>query len=1282
MIQENLKAIKGPNASNYKVLDHIDHVLTRTGMYIGLVSRDKKTDWTYSFADKKMHKIKTDISSGAERIFLEGITNSSDNALITREDGEDPGEIVVKMNNLEISIKNGGFPIPIELSSRGTEYVPEFILGTLMTSSNYEDKDSINEKDNKNKKAIERRGAGMNGIGAKAMNIFSKYFKVIIHDHYRKKKYSQVWTDNMRNKEEPVITNYYDKKSSVEIIYQLDFERFGYQPVEKVGNPILGEDCSGGYPAEVFEMFARHCAGISWTSKVPVKFNDVVFDCKNIKEFSKLYFGEAVKNSFIYYKWADGTEVKLNKKFYFDAINKNATPLVELLILDSPDSGEQLSYINSMITRDGGTHMEAIWSKVGKNIIKNINEKLNSRNKEQKNARITINDIKPHLIIIASFIKVPLPDFDSQSKTKLTKPDKSFFNKSLDIMKESYNIIDNWTLYARLLATFEAKTDALLKNTDGKLCKNLGFNAKVLDANFAGDKNLEKRMSTTLYLCEGDSASTYLDSKISYIDRGRDIYGYIPLRGKSLNILNAKIKQISENKEIILIKKYLGLTEDMDYSIDSNYHTLRYGKISILADSDDDGCHIIGLLILYFYCRFPSLLKRGDFLFYEKTPLLRAMKGKTLLKFYTSSNFELWKNENDIRGWKINFYKGLASSEDSDILDDCEDPKIIKLIFDETSKNSLLLAFHKKQSNQRKNWIAERKIDYTDFNIIKEQNITDFVDHHLINFAIANLERCIPKLMDGLKVSQRKILYSVFEYWKVSKDKKNYDKYKVAQLQGKVAEITKYQHGEQNLESNIINMARNYCGTNNISLLKSIGQFGSRLNSDKKTSGRYIHTAPQSILAFLFRDEDECLLNYIYDEGDKIEPVSYLPIIPTILVNGCLGIATGHNTFVPNHNPTQIIDWCIQRLKDVPADQITEVNPWYFGYKGTIKLIDRRNKKKKNGKIKITIIKKEGDEIKTTTKEVNDVYNDDIINFNTERTERTESEEDDISESELIKGDEILNDILNSIAPPEDRPLLTMISYGDYYVDNGKIIITELPIGVWSKNYEDELDKLITAKKIKNKSSNCTKENVYIEIEGFQGPINHKTLKLSRAYGMSNMVLLDMDSKPVKYDTQYEILENFYDQRLPYYYQRKEKLLQKLKEDVSYASAKSRFIRAKLEKKIKIDNKNELEIRSNIINEGIEEKYIDNLLQIQIGSFSIEKIQKMEKEISKTNLKLEETINTTPEQMWMSDLEELKQEYIKYYDRELKNLQNKKPVENQVNIPKRNPKTRKRKTNK
>ena len=213
----------------------------------------------------------------------------------------------------------------------------------------------------------------------------------------------------------------------------------------------------------------------------------------------------------------------------------------------------------------------------------------------------------------------------------------------------------------------------------------------------------------------------------------------------------------------------------------------------------------------------------------------------------------------------------------------------------------------------------------------KKINFTEFVNKELVLFSNLDNERSIPSIVDGFKPGQRKVLFACF--------KRNLQKeIKVAQLAGSVAELSAYHHGEASLMSTIINLAQNFVGSNNLNLLMPIGQFGTRLHGGKDAaSPRYIFTNLNSLTRLLFNPKDDPLLDYINDDGQRVEPEFYCPILPTVLVNGAEGIGTGYSSKLPNYNVKDIID-NLKRL--IRKEEPMRMKPYYKNFRGTIDRLD------------------------------------------------------------------------------------------------------------------------------------------------------------------------------------------------------------------------------------------------------------------------------------------------------------------------------------------------------
>lgn len=1191
-LQDKKADITYPDANSYKQYDHRTHVYMKPDTYIGADEKVVREEWLYDIQNSKMINATIDFVPGCERLYLEILTNASDNVGRSRRAGVDPGSIDIIMTNSTISVTNYGLPIPVEMHPQERVYVPQMIFGSLLTSINYE---------------TDRHEAGTNGIGAKATNIFSKEFMVIVHDHIRHLKYTQVWNDNMTRCSDPIIEEYKGKHSSVQTVYVMDFARFKY-PVPN-GN-------QGGYPPEAFLLYARHALDISFTSKTKVSFNGVEFDFSNIREYARLYFGDAVESAIVHYQWPPGTEVISKKKGYQVAKNQSITPEVELIAIDTPDEGHHVSFVNCMMTRDGGVHVNAAVKAVGDSAVEMINEsvikKLTRQNKgkeidaKQKRAHtITIADVKPHISILLS-VKVVNPKFTSQTKTMLHSP-----VPKIDVPEEELKGINKWQLIDRLYAALEAKQFASMAKTDGKLKKFVKL-LKGIDANNAGKT---QRRQCVLYITEGNSGAGYANKLVGLVPGGRDNIGVLPMKGKSLNVMNADRIQIEKNPEINELKKMLGLCEGLNYLDDKNFDKLRYGAIMIMADSDVDGKHIIGLILNFFHCRFPSLLARG-YVMYYRTPTIRVTFNRQTLKFYTKREYEVWKSQTENHTkWKHKYYKGLGSSKDSEVKDDFETPRVVTCVYDDQAPAAIRLAFDKKLTNQRKDWMSSWR-EVLGVDEVQMQPISWFINHELILFSIENVKRSIPKLIDGFKESHRKIIFGAHENWNITSGNPNYQEFKVAQFAAHIAKVSDYSHGERILDDIIVGMAQDFTGSNNIPWFAREGQFGTRYQGGKDAAEtRYSHTFPERLLGYILRKEDRPILKQIVDKGNEAEPETYYPVIPMILVNGANGIATGYSTTIPNHDPLEIIKWLRLKLQGTNYDDLPFLTPWYRGFQGTIKVIDRRRRKTEKVKsVTLNIINPDDEDIDIREEALN------------------EEEADALYEKYEIDG---------------TRPLLSMVSYGNFHVEmNGTIVITELPIGRWAYDYHKWLENLVEEKKITGFRDCSVDNSIFFEITGFKDSPNHRTLKLRTTIGMSNMVVLDENDKPVRYDTTFDILEAFYVRRLPIYQRRKDYIINNLTEKITELGHRIRFIHAIINKDINVLNRKKSDIREDMHRLNIP---IDLLEKIKISECTEDEITDLKQQITNKEVERNTIQNTSPEQMWLNDLDELEHVYRLVY---------------------------------
>ena len=718
---------------------------------------------------------------------------------------------------------------------------------------------------------------GKNGFGVKLIFIWSTYAKIETIDHIRGLKYVQEFSDNLTVINKPKITKSRGKPYT-KITFIPDYKRLGIS----------------GLTSDIISLFKRRVYDIAAVTNVKVRLNGDLLPIKTFQKYVQLYTDEKL------------VQEEHNRWEY---------------IVCKSNTYKHVSFVNGIFTNKGGKHVDYIVNQICKKLIACIEKK--------KKVEVKPSVIKDHIQI---FIKCDIvnPTFDSQIKDFLTTPQSKFGSKCI-VSDKFIEKIAKLGIMDSILAITEVKESKKLAKTDGKKSKRISVD-KLIDATLAGTA---KSNQCTLMLVEGDSARASVVSGLSKEDR--KTHGVFPLKGKLMNVRGETSKKIMSNTEICNIKKILGLESNRLYDKESVKKNLRYGRILILTDQDLDGVHIKGLCINLFDTLWQSLRDIPGFIGFMNTPIIKAKKGKKEISFYNDGDYEEWREDHQ-KGWNIKYFKGLGTSTAKDFKQYMKEKKVVTFEVEDTCNDIIDMAFNKKRSKDRKSWLENYKKDYLDANM-EEISYSTFINKELIHFSKYDCERSIPNMLDGLKISQRKILFCAF--------KRNLTKeIKVAQFSGYVSEHSAYHHGEASLNGAIINMAQNYVGANNINLLQPNGQFGSRMVASGKdaASERYIFTQLDPITRYIFPQMDDNILNYLSDDGQSIEPEWYIPIIPMLLVNGSKGIGTGFSTDIPPYNPMDIINYIRDvLLKNEPND----IKMYYEGFKGKIK---------KDSKIKYKII--------------------------------------------------------------------------------------------------------------------------------------------------------------------------------------------------------------------------------------------------------------------------------------------------------------------------------------
>ena len=819
--------------------------------------------WVFDGTTRQMVHRNVTYVPGLYKIFDEIIVNAADNK--QRDSNMNRLEVTINPDENYIRVWNNGNGIPIVMHKEHGIYVPELIFGHLLTGSNFDDKE-------------EKTTGGRNGYGAKLANIFSTEFIVETADSERGLKFKQTFRNNMGTKSTPEVTKY-NGTDFTSITFKPDLGRFKMD--------FMDDDIVALLSKRAYDIQATM---ISKGPKLQVVLNGVRVEPKSFESYVAIHNG-------------------LEEPIAFEKINDRW----EIGVGVSDGSFTQVSYVNSICTTKGGCHVAYIADQITNRLMATIKKK-------NKGQEVKANQIKNHLAIYVNAL-IQNPAFDSQTKENLTTKEKAF-GSTCSVPDSIIKKLEKSSLIDNILAWSKQKQNLELKKKSGSKRSKLFGITKLDDANFAGTA---KSRDCTLILTEGDSAKALAVSGLGVV--GRDYYGVFPLKGKLLNVREAAHASVLKNDEISNIVKILGLTFGKVYHDTSD---LRYGHLMIMSDQDHDGSHIKGLIINFIHHFWPSLLQVDGFLEQFITPIVKCTKGNKTLTFFTVPQYENWKEDNnDGRGWKIKYYKGLGTSTAAEAKDYFSNLQTHEVTFqyDDKAEDFIELAFAKKRVDDRKLWLLSMEpgtfVDYGHGSITYDE----FINRELILFSHADNERSIPHFMDGLKPSQRKVLFSCFK-----RNLKN--EIKVAQLAGYISEHSAYHHGEASLTQTVISMAQNFVGTNNINMLSPCGQFGTRLMGGKDAaSPRYVFTKLETITRAIFHPNDDPLLKYLDDDGQSIEPLFYVPIIPMVLVNGTEGIGTGWSTSVPTYNPREII---YNLKKMINGEEPDDMAPWFRGFTGEV----------------------------------------------------------------------------------------------------------------------------------------------------------------------------------------------------------------------------------------------------------------------------------------------------------------------------------------------------------
>ena len=997
------------------------------------------------------------------------------------------------------------------------------------------------------------------------------------------------------------LANIYSTRTEVETLDKIRGKKF---------KQIFSNNMSEKTEPEITKSSQKPFTKLTWYPDFR-RFHLEYFDENHIALFKKRVYDIAACTDISINVFLNGKQIK-EKRFtkYVDLyigdkvrVSENCDGWEVIALDNNNDTFEQRSFVNGVNTTRGGKHVDYI--------VDQIKEKLTELIKKKKKINVKPAYVKNQLSVFVNSTIIN-PVFDGQTKETL-KTNKGKFGHYIELSNTFIEKLYKTDITEKIIQQTNYKDNKNLQKTDGRKTSYIKV-PKLSDANNAGGRNSKL---CTLILTEGDSAKSMAIAGLSVV--GRDNYGVFPLKGKVLNVRDASNNEILNNKEISNIKKILGLQTNKNYLKDEldKAWPLRYGKIMIMTDQDLDGSHIKGLVINLFDSMWPLLLDQG-FICSMITPIVKCKKGKKEMIFYTLQNYEKWKqNENNGKGWHIKYYKGLGTSTIPEAKDYFRQLKVIDYF-----REDCVIEEHKKSIEK---YNINRKIGKVIDSIDTELCIKNKIDlafrkdraddrkdwlgnynrDYIPDFNKTKMscnEFIDTELIHFSNYSNDRSIPSICDGLKPSTRKIMFSCFKrnliteikVAQLAGYVSENAGYHHGEKSLEGAIVGLSQDFVGSNNLNLLEPIGQFGTRLLGGKDAAqSRYIFTKLNPLTKIIFNPEDEPLYNYLDDDGTSIEPSSYCGIIPMILVNGNQGIGTGFSTSVPAYNPLDIIN---QIKNKINGKSYSKILPWYKNFNGIIEEIGNNN----------------------------------------------------------------------------------YLTRGKYTkISSMEIRITELPIGTWTEKYIEFLDKCSVEKGeqndnhfIRNYIDNSTESSVNILLRFsttvlakilVKPAVNgisyiEKLLKLTTKINTENMWLFDTENKIHKYNSIYEIIDEWYDYRFGLYIKRKEFILNKLNKELDIIKYKVKFIDEIINDTLNIRNKSKINVYEILDSKSYpklslklddDNKNYDYLLNMNFYKLTSEEITKLKSEKEKKETEYETLLNTTEAQIWTNELDDLKQIYNK-----------------------------------
>lgn len=1299
---------KEPSDTTGEILGTFEHALRRPDTYIGSVRTSKVSVFTFDDATKTAKLRKITFNPGLFQIIKEIGSNAIDNKWRSEQKTPDTPlkhiDITIDMGTGRITIVNDGYCIPCNKTkytfaiagggSKTIEVFPvEAFFGYINSGTNYND-NTI------------RKTSGKNGMGGTLANIYSSEFEVEAANHDDHTKVIVKFKNNgnpVSVSDTPFAVKSKKIKGYTRVSFVPDYAYFNYPVPGGTGENNIDDNL-----VSVIKLYAYEIAMITNTpvkftledsslgrvvidpseedQDVPIAASSTALSLQNtpavnstisteiikvasLEKYARLFYPDS-SNKIAYFKSPSGDECVLVENISDSAIGANGSNAQEVPPQEEMDSIAHISFVNGLRTKKGGVHVTAWQEAIIGNIVRTFNARK-PKNKKTDPVKTTARAVYPYLTIFLR-CEVDRPKFDDQTKDFLNeivdengaKAKYRLYNPSNKKQAEQWKgdleialaKIMKWSFVRHLDEKLSLKADIVSKK-DGNVKSRVHCGSKYLGANFAGVPG--EAHKCTLWPSEGDAAKTTVSIGISNMENGFDYNGVFALKGKMINVAKHGDNRVAKNAEIKMLTEILGLRKGVDYRIKENLLTLRYGRMIMATDQDDDGHHIKGLIMNFIATYHPTLIPTGFLRSLSTAVVVLPPKGISLKAgqsakshasqtkrseeaqklFFSNPDYARWQEtaseaEKKKYGRPI-YYKGLGSIPPRVTHIYFRTPRLVEYLPHNPDEEDML----KQNFLGGQEAILWRKTEILkgvssaldplsiveriepNFKYEGKMTTNEFVLNQSMIYNRICLPRAIPCIWDGFKDSQRKALFGVFV--ENPRDPQN-----VEELTCGVKKYSAYHHAGKSLSDTIIKMSQGFVGANNIPYFTLDGQMGSRAQGGADASHpRYPFTKLEDIVRHLFVAEDTPLLPKNFEGSKEIEPMYYVPVVCTLLINGGDGVGVGWSSTIPSFNPEDVIarteefiDFGIDRDGSTVAyeTQYPRMVPWYRGFTGQISNITD-----KNGKVSGWI----------------------------------------------------------------SRGILKECTEPGY---KGWWEITEMPIGLWTDTLllwmqyletgnppEGKTWKKRDVRAISEYRKNVRFNSVHIWFKptkdftpDIDTPGNFAILKSKGSY--SNMWAIDENSYPHHFETPEEILVAFCKKRYFFYQLRYNSMMKVYEDEKLKAHNQYRFVKAIVEKELDITSLSNEELDALLSNapwqfdrifgkrngngsSGEDVEKINTplagfsyLFDIQIRSMTKSKFEDLFSEYEKYAAKIEMLLSKTPRDLWKDDIRNLREAYQRF----------------------------------